>query len=238
MITASELGSITSASGKIIDGNIDYIRSKRWERNHGFSLPVSSKAMEWGRENEPYAIEWYRTNFPESAIVYSQELPEIPFWTNPSVKNFGASPDAFSEDESFVLEIKNVYSNGNIEFFFDPATSYEEKKARVMKEHLDQILGQFISNPKVNQVRLLKYCAQNDDILLDTDSPTAAWRGIVFDFYRGEYEASICEMIQRIDLFNAFIESGKNPSDFKQGEWFLDVNTLSCVESEKKSKKK
>lgn len=237
-ITASELGSITSASGKIIDGNVDYIRTKRWERNHGYSLPISSKAMEWGRENEPYAIEWYRANFPDSQVVYSQELPEIPFWTNPSVKNFGASPDAFTEDESMVLEIKNVYSNGNIEFFFDPDTSYEEKKAKVAKEHIDQILGQFISNPAVKTVRLLKYCAQNDDIPQDTDSPLAAWRGIVFDFQREEYISSIEEMIERINLFNAFIASKKNPSDFKQGDWFLEGDTLFCVESEKKTKKK
>ena len=213
-ITASELGSITSASGKIIDGNVDYIRTKRWERNHGYSLPISSKAMEWGRENEPYAIEWYRANFPDSQVVYSQELPDIPFWTNPSVKNFGASPDAFTEDESMVLEIKNVYSNGNIEFFFDPDTSYEEKKAKVAKEHIDQNIPQ------------------------DTDSPLAAWRGIVFDFQREEYISSIEEMIERINLFNAFIASKKNPSDFKQGDWFLEGDTLSCVESEKKTKKK
>ena len=45
-------------------------------------------------------------------------------------------------------------------------------------------------------------------------------------------------MIERINLFNAFIASKKNPSDFKQGDWFLEGDTLSCVESEKKTKKK
>ena len=85
MITASELGSITSASGKIIDGNIDFIRKVRWERNHGFALPIFARTMEIGKENEPLAIEWYRANFPDQKIIYSQELPEIPFWTNPLV---------------------------------------------------------------------------------------------------------------------------------------------------------
>lgn len=237
-ITASELGSITSASGKIIDGNVSYIRSKRWERNHGFALPVSSKAMEWGKENEHYAVMWHRACYPETELIYAQDLDEIPFWENSDVKNFGASPDAFTEDESFVLEVKNVYSNSNIEFFFDPATSYEEKKSVVAKEHIDQILGQFISNPKVQVVRVLKYCAQNDDIPQDTDSPVAPWRGIVFDFKREEYESSIEDMIGRIDLFNAFISSDINPSEFKNGKWETVDGELSQIPAEEKKSKK
>lgn len=221
-ITASELGSITSASGKIIDGNLDYIRSKRFERRHGFSLPVSSRAMELGKLNEPLAVAWYREHHPYVKFVYSQELSEIPFWENPNIPDFGASPDAFTEDEMVVLEVKCVVGNSSIEFYFDTATSYEEKKARVVKEHLDQIIGQFISNPKVGIVRLLKYCPQNDDILMDTDSPLATWRGQVFDFDRKYYEDSIAEMTDRINLFNAFIASDINPSDFKCGEWYLD----------------
>lgn len=219
MITASELSDITSASGKIIDTNIDYIRSKRFERNHGFSLPVTSRAMELGRQNEPMAVEWYRANYPQSKIIYSQELSEIPFWTNPLVPNFGASPDAFTPDETIVVEIKNTVGNSTIEFFFDPCTSFEEKKARVVKEHLPQILGQFISNPKVLVIRLLKYCAQNDDIIADTTSPLDPWRGVLFEFERRDYIESIAEMEERINLFNAFIASEKNPSEFKRGEW-------------------
>lgn len=220
-ITASELSNIVSASGRIIDTNVDFIRRVRWERNHGFSLPISSRAMELGKQNEPMAIEWYRANYPYSRIVYSQELPEIPFWMNPDIPNFGASPDAFTPDEMIVLEVKCVVSNGQIEFYFDPATSFEEKKARAAKEHLDQILGQFASNPKVQCVRLLKYCFQNDDILKDTDSPLAPWRGIVFEFERKDYSSSIEKMIDRIRLFNAMIESDKNPSVFKSGEWYV-----------------
>lgn len=233
-ITASELGSITSASGKIIDGNIDYIRSKRFERNHGFSLPVSSRAMEIGKEQEPYAIEWYRRHYPNSKIIYSQDLPEIPFWENPLVPNFGASPDAFSEDETMVVEVKCCVGNSTIEFFFDQNTSFEEKKARVAKEHLDQILGQFISNPKVQFIRLIKYCPQNDDILQDIDSPLALWRGLVFEFSRREYEQSIVDTIERINLFNAMIASGTNPSEFKKDQWFVVDGELKRIVSEKK----
>ena len=223
-ITASELSSITSSSGRIIDGNISYIRRKRWERNHGFSLPVHSYEMELGKVCEPYAIEWYRENYPESKVVYSQELPEIPFWTTELVPNYGASPDAYSEDESIVIEVKNVVSNTQREFFFDPATSYEEKKSKVWSDHGDQIIGQFISNLKVRKVILIKYCAQIDEVMQDTDSPLAPWRGIVFSFERNDYESSIREMAERIKLFNAFIESDINPSEFKNGVWFVSEN--------------
>ena len=221
-ITASKLSNIMSASGKIIDENISFIRKVRFERNHGFSLPVSSYAMEQGKIREPYAVEWYRANYPDQKIIYSQELPALPFWENPDVPNFGASPDCFTEDETLVVEIKNVISNGQIEFFFDPMTSYEEKKMAVMKEHLDQICGQFISNMKVQTVRLLKYCAQDDNIMEDTTSPIDPWRGIVFDFNRKDYEESIFAAIDRIILFNAFISAPVNPSEFKKGEWFID----------------
>lgn len=223
-ITASELDSIMSASGKIIDGNISYIRRKRWEQNHGFSLPISSYEMEQGKLCEPYAIAWYRENYPQSPIIYSQELEEIPFWTNELVPNFGASPDAFSDDETIVVEMKNVISNSQREFYFDPATSFTEKKAKVWGDHGSQILGQFLAKPSVLVVRLLKYCSQIDDIMQDTDSPLAPWRGMVFEFERKDFESSIAETAERIKLFNAFIASDINPSEFKKGEWYVDDN--------------
>lgn len=228
-ITASEMSSIMSASGRVIDTNVSYIRSKRFERIHNFALPVSSREMELGKQNEPYAIAWYRVNYPQSNIIYSQELDEIPFWENPNVPNFGASPDAFSPDELLEVEVKCTISNGAIEFYFDPATSFEEKKARAAKEHLDQILGQFVANPKVLVVRLLKYCPQNDFIDDDRDSPTAPWRGIVFEFERKDYERSIAQAEQRIKLFNAFIDSRESPSEFKSGEWYVDNDGKLCV---------
>lgn len=225
LITASELAALDSKSGKIGETALSYIRSKRWERNHGFSLPVSSYAMELGHICEPYAIEWYRANYPQSKIIYAQEVPEaIPFWTNPAVPNFGASPDAFSPDEMIVVEVKNVVSNGQREFYFDPATSFLEKKAKAWDEHGAQIVGEMLSNPKVILVRLLKYCAQIDDVLQDTDSPLAPWRGLVFKFARKDFEASIEKMKRRIILFDKMIDAPINPSEFKKGEWYVDDN--------------
>lgn len=223
MITASELGNITSASGKIIDGNLSYIRAKRWERNHGFSHPVSARAMDIGNEQEPMIYEWCKANLGFNEIVYSKELPEIPFWIATDCP-VGASPDAYVPSQRLVFEFKTLVGATAIEFFGDDYTSYEEKKAAVWKDHGDQLLGQFISNSAVEEIWVVKYIYQDDDILKDTDSPLAPWRSLVFKFARKDYEASIEEMKRRIILFDKMIDAPINPSEFKKGEWYVDDN--------------
>ena len=223
MITASELGQITSASGKIIDGNLSYIRSKRWERKHGFTHPVSARAMEIGNEQEPTIYEWCKANLGFNEIVYSKELPEIPFWIATDCP-VGASPDAFTPDQRIVFEYKTLVGATAIEFFGDDYTSYEEKKAAVWKDHGDQLLGQFISNSAVEEIWVVKYIYQDDDILKDTDSPLAPWRGLVFKFARKDYEESIGELRRRIILFDKMIDAPINPAEFKKGEWYVDDN--------------
>lgn len=223
MITASELGQITSASGKIIDGNLSYIRAKRWERKYGFSHPVSARAMDIGNEQEPMIYEWCKANLGFNEIVYSKELPEIPFWIATDCP-VGASPDAYVPSQRLVFEFKTLVGATAIEFFGDDYTSYEEKKAAVWKDHGDQLLGQFISNSAVEEIWVVKYIYQDDDILKDTDSPLAPWRGLVFKFARKDYEASIEEMKRRIILFDKMIDAPINPSEFKKGEWYVDDN--------------
>lgn len=223
MITASELAQITSASGKIIDGNLSYIRSKRWERKHGFTHPVSARAMDIGNEQEPMIYEWCKANLGFNEIVYSKELPEIPFWIATDCP-VGASPDAYVPSQRLVFEFKTLVGATAIEFFGDDYTSYEEKKAAVWKDHGDQLLGQFISNSAVEEIWVVKYICQDDDILKDTDSPLAPWRGLVFKFARKDFEASIEEMKRRIILFDKMIDAPINPAEFKKGEWYVDDN--------------
>ena len=225
MITASELGNITSASGKIIDGNLSYIRAKRWERKHGFSHPVSARAMEIGNEQEPMIMEWCRHNLGIPEIVYSKDLEEIPFWIATDCP-VGASPDAFTPDKSIVFEFKTLVGATSIEYFADEYTPYEEKKLAVWKDHGDQLLGQFISNSAIEEIWLIKYIYQDDDILQDTDSPLAPWRGLVFKFARKDFEASIEEMKQRILLFDKMIDAPLSPSELKKGEWYVDAGGL------------
>lgn len=215
------LSDITSKSGKIIDGNLTAIRSKRFERKYGYPLQVSSRTMEIGTENEKYVIEWFRNQYPDIPIIYAQELDEnIPFWKVDWAK-FGASPDAFTEDERIVIDAKTVVSNSNIEFFADEYTSYEEKKAKVWEEHGDQILGLWLSNPKTEEVWIVKhiYCDEFNEF--EPADPLAPWRGHVFKFARASYEKSIEEMRQRIILFDKMIDAHVNPAEFKDGRWVL-----------------
>lgn len=225
-ITASMLSDITSKSGKIIDGNLAAIRSKRFERKYGYPLQVSSRTMDIGTENEKYVIEWFRCQHPETSIIYAQELEDsIPFWKVDWAK-FGASPDAFTEDERIIIDAKTVVSNSNIEFFADEYTSYEEKKAKVWDEHGDQILGLWLSNPKAEEVWIVKhiYCDEFNEF--EPADPLAPWRGLVFKFARKDYEASIEEMKRRIILFDKMIDAPINPSEFKKGEWYVDENGI------------
>lgn len=233
-LTASMLSDITSKSGKIIDVNLTAIRSKRFERKHGYPLQVSSHAMDIGKENEKYVIEWFRNQYPDIHIIYAQELESgIPFWKVDWAK-FGASPDAFTEDERIVLDAKTVVSNSNIVFFADEYTSYEEKKAKVWDEHGDQILGLWLSNPKAEEVWIVKYIYCDEFNEFEPADPLAPWRGIVFRFDRKDYLESIKNMKEQIILFDAFIDSDMNPSRMKDG-WELVDGKLVKVEKERKS---
>lgn len=226
-ITASELNQITSRSGKIIDGTVDYIRAKRWERKHGFAHSVTTWQMEVGNQQEPYIYQWLKANYPTFDVVYSKDLSEIPLWIAPDCP-LGASPDAFTTDERVVFEFKTLVGARAIEFFGDEYTPYSEKKLAVWKDHGDQILGQFLSNPKVQEIWLIKYIFCDDNILQDTDSPLAPWRGLVFQFAREDYELSIEVMRERIALIDAMIDAPINPSKFKDGVWIIDEKGVLC----------
>lgn len=211
-ISASELNDLFSRSGKVTETNIDYIRKKRFHRKHKFELPINGRALEIGKEMEHDAVEWLRANYTSLDIVYSQELDEIPFWRVEWAK-FGASPDCFTSDERIVFEIKNCVGNDTVYFFDDEYTSEEEKRVEVYKEHGNQIAGQFLSNPKVEEIWLVKYIYQRDDIMEDIDSPLEPWRGKVFKFKRDDFELDA--MKDRIILFDNFIDSTDSPSVLK-----------------------
>lgn len=221
-ITASELGDLFSASGKIIDGNVDYVRHKRFERLRGFSYPVSSKNFDIGHEQESYAIEWFRHNYPEVPIIYAMELPLIPIWVA-DFANFSASPDAFTEDESIVIEVKTVVSNGNAEFYADELTSFEDKLASVKNEHGMQLAGQFLSNPKVKEIWVLKYIYQRDECDEDISSPLDPWRGIIFKFKREDFD--LAKVASRIKLFDLFIDSNYESKALKTLKLHLESET-------------
>ena len=211
-ISASELNNLCSKSGKVTKENISYIRRKRFQRKHGFTYPVSGYALDMGKIMEHDAVLWFRENYPEVPIIYSQELSEIPFWTVDWAK-FGASPDCFTEDQSIVVEIKNLVGNNTAEFFDDTYTPYETKKAFVIEEHGNQICGQFLSNEKVQEIWVVKYIYQRDEVDEDIDSPLAPWRGLVFKFRREDFDLDSTK--QRIIKFDNFIDTDQDPNLFK-----------------------
>lgn len=212
-ISASELNDLFSRSGKVTEENLKYIRKKRFHRKHKFELPVTGRALDIGREMEHDAVEWVRANYPSLDLVYAQECEEIPFWRVDWAK-FGASPDCFTRDESIVVEIKNCVGNDNVYFFDDEGTTYEEKRADVVKEHGNQLAGQFLSNDKVREIWLVKYIYQRDDVMEDVTSPVEPWRGIVFKFKREDFDLEA--MKDRIILFDKFIDSKDSPSMLKE----------------------
>ena len=191
---------------------MDYVSKKRFHRKHKFELPVTGRALEIGKEMEHDAVEWLRANYPSLDIIYSQELAEIPFWRVDWAK-FGASPDCYTSDERIVFEIKNCVGNDTVYFFDDDYRSEDEKRIDVWKEHGNQIAGQFLSNPNVEEIWLVKYIYQRDDVMEDIDSPLEPWRGKVFKFKRDDFELDA--MKDRIILFDNFIDSTDSPSVLK-----------------------
>lgn len=211
-ISASELNDLCSKSGKVTKENQTYIRRKRFQRRHGFCYPINGPALDMGKIMEHDAVMWFRENFPDMPIIYAQELDYIPFWTVDWAK-FGASPDSYTEDERIVVEFKSLVGNSTAEFFDDPYTPYEEKRDLVLSEHGNQLAGQFLSNDKVQEIWLVKYIYQRDEVDDDLDSPLAAWRGIVFKFYRNEFDLNAIK--SRIIQFDTFIDSQQSPSQLK-----------------------
>ena len=216
-ISASELHNLFSASGKFIDTMVDYCRHKRFERKHGYAIPVTSRAMEIGKEQERYAYEWLRENVEElrDTLLYAQDEPEIPFWTLPDLR-FGASPDTFTEDRKLIVEIKTVVGITDTEYYDDNSIPYEVKRDRVVSEHWAQLAGQLLSSPVTEEIWLVKYLPQLDFIDMDRDSPVAPWRGWLFKFRREEFDLE--GLTERIALFDRIIDGGKNLDDVK-AEW-------------------
>ena len=197
--------------------------------------------MDIGNENEPMIFEWVKANCPGTEnVVYSkdQELGEIPFWVPEDAPYFGASPDAFTFERDVIWEFKTLVGNEATCFFMDEFTPMADKTARVLKEHGDQILGLFISEPRARTIKLVKYAFQRDDVEKDIDSPLATWRGLVFEFKRETFSESIEEMRWRIELFNLMIDAPVNPVEFKDGLWAVKDGELVHLSPEPKPSKK
>ena len=166
------------------DTAISYLRKVEYERMMGTpGINKDAPALRFGRENEPYAVEWIKANFHADVRYYEEDFEEKPFITVPWAK-FGATRDV-----TVVLLV-------------------EPKKAEALKEHRDQIAGQFLACPTVQKIHILKYNPQRDECDWDIMDPTDPRRGIIFTITREEMGDYLDKVKERIIKADKFLNTG------------------------------
>jgi hypothetical protein len=222
-----------SASGKWIEGNIDYLYEIQYQRLTGEpEPPITARPMRIGIENEPYAIAWVRENYPDLNVLHcGADFTELIFEEPYPDLMFGASPDAFitqkeaiknmadgrviydSAIKSFIsalLEVKCVVGRKETVRYFSPTLPDEVKKDMVKKEHGWQMAAQLFAYPNVQKIYLLKYLPQMDDNEWDLRPASDPSRGIMFEFSRGELAIEIATFEHRLRVADVYLKSGRD----------------------------
>lgn len=212
-ISASHLADLmTKGKGKEWGQSaISYLYKVEMERYlNEPSAHRDAPALRFGRENEQYAVEWLRENVSDKIRYYETDFDEKPFITVDWAK-FGATPDTDIPDENGnpieIFEIKTTYSDGAIYTYFSPSKPYEKKRAEALKEHRDQIAGQFLACPTCQTINILKYNPQRDDEW-DLRSPIDLSRGILFSWTRQEFGDYLEQVKQRIIKADEYLKMG------------------------------
>ena len=231
--SASRAADLMSASGKWIEGNIDYLYEIQYQRlTNEPTPPVYAKPMQVGIENEPYAVEWLRENYPSMILLHCDaDFTEKIFDEPYADLAFGVSPDAFVMKpdsgvtidgapyvytENFkqhiqsLVEIKCVVGRKNTVRYFSPTLPFEVKKEMALKEHRWQLASQMFGYPDVELIYLLKYLPQIDDNQFDLRPVTDPSRGLVFEFTRAELAIEIMQYEARVRYADAYLRSGKD----------------------------
>lgn len=174
------------------------------------SVNRDAPALRFGRENEQYAVEWLRENISEKIRYYETDFAEKPFITVDWAK-FGATPDTDIPNENGepveIIEIKTTYSDSAIYTYFSPSKPFQKKKDEALKEHREQMAGQFLACPTCQTISILKYNPQRDDEW-DLRSPIDISRGIVFSWTREEFEPYLEEVKKRIIQADEYLNTG------------------------------
>lgn len=228
--SASRAKDLMSASGKWIEGNIDYLYEIQYQRLTGEPTPpISARPMQIGIENEPYAIAWVRENCPDLNVLHcGADFTELIFEEPYPDLMFGASPDAFIMPDNpspawdmvynehvktiilALLEIKCVVGRKETVRYFSPTLPVEVKKDMVKKEHGWQMAAQLFAYPNVQKIYLLKYLPQMDDNEWDLRPASDPSRGIMFEFSRGELAIEIATFEHRLRVADAYLKSGRD----------------------------
>jgi len=234
--SASCAKDLMSASGKWIEGNIDYLYEIQQQRlTDEPEPPIFARPMQLGTENEPYAIGWAEENYPDMIILNcDKDFTEKIF--EETDFNYGASPDAFIMCPDFeaiekplsynvefknliqaLLEVKCVIGRKMTNRYFSPTLPFEEKRMMALKEHGWQMAGQLLAYPYIHKIYLLKYLPQLEDLQIELCSPTGNLRGIfdparglMFEYSRVELSMMIGQVEQRVRFADAYLKSGKD----------------------------
>ena len=184
------------------------IERQRWLKEP--PVPKFAAPMEFGKEQEPYAVEWLRENVGGIIQHCDQDFNDKIFQKVTWAK-FGASPDAFAVNENGVIEalieIKTVYGEKEKCKYFSPSKPFESKKAMALDEHRAQMAGQLLAYPEVDVIWLVKYDGQSE-WEFDLRSTTDISRGIVFRFTRAEFGSYLDEVKDRIIKADGYLDKG------------------------------
>jgi hypothetical protein len=230
--SASGIEDLMSKSGKFTVGNIDYLYEIQQQRTTKLPPPpIFAKPMQFGIENEPYAVEWVRENTPLRVLHADKDFTDKIF--EKTDYGFGASPDAFimpvdmkfDKDENgaiyynshvidnitALLEVKCVIGRKECNWYYSPTVPLERKRLEAFGEHRDQLAAQLLAYPNVNIILLLKYRPQIDDNPWDITSVLDPERGLLFEFTREEFGTYLNDIKDRIVFSDDYLKQGLDP---------------------------
>jgi len=184
LLTKGKKDKVTKIQKQWGDVSIGYLYEKLYELE--FNKPVrneDNKNFRWGHEQEPMAIAWLRENTMYEIVHCSEDLEDIRF-TNGGIEDFGDSLD-FLADGDILGEIKCVTSQAKF------AKIKRSTKADVVDEYREQLAGHFAGNPESDVLLYVVYDGRGEDDEMDEIDEMDPRRGVIFEFYREEFEGLI-----------------------------------------------
>lgn len=177
---------------------IDYIDDIVFQiRENDLIDEVDAKAMDWGKDNEPYAFDWLKNTVMDEVKAGATDFGDDILFMKIG-DHFGDSPDflGYRDGEPYAWgEIKCPYNKKKAANLTLPTVTESD----VVDEYHDQFIGHFIGNPNVD---IGWYVIYNAHVRLDG---TPYDRGRIFVFHRKDFEPSISLMEVKIEKVYRFI---------------------------------
>lgn len=178
------------------DTAIGYLYQIAYEIRTGRPIRgVRCANFDFGHENEPRAIEWLRNNTSLTIRHCEADYPEITFKEHPELMFIGDSPDFYAVNDNEEIEalgeIKCLASQAKFE------EALESTKADVVDEYKEQLATHFLCHPGIDKLYYIIYDGSADDDEFDPGDFNAEDRGVIFTFYRSEFEDLIQDIKER-----------------------------------------